>query len=127
VAISHDTAFLSQQFYHLVSIASARQLALSLPEVEEASHFDLPDFRVNKKIFSSIHEDKNFMMVKLSPLDQAAFCSFNKEIIFPVPGGWGQHGSTFINLKKVRRDLLKKALVAAWKNVAPAKLVLQYF
>jgi hypothetical protein len=126
--MSHDTAFyLSHQFFQLVSIASARQLALSLPQVEERSHFNLPDFRINKKIFASIHGNKNLMMVKLSPLDQAAFCSFNKEIIFPVPGGWGKHGSTFVDLKKVKEDLLEQALTAAWKNAAPPKLVSQYF
>jgi len=66
-------------------------------------------------------------MVKLSPLDQAAFCSFNKEIIFPVPGGWGKHGSTFIDLKKVKQDLLQHALTAAWKNVAAPKLASKFF
>ena len=40
-------------------------------------------FRVNKKIFATIHEDKSFMMVKLSLPDQSVFCAFNKEIIFP--------------------------------------------
>ena len=42
----------------MVSIATARQSALSLPEVEEKSHFDTPDFRINKKIFASLHEGK---------------------------------------------------------------------
>ncbi len=71
----------------MISIATARQLALSLPETEEYLHFHLPPFRVGKKIFATIHEDKHFMMVKLFLIDQSVFCSFNKEIIFPIPGG----------------------------------------
>jgi hypothetical protein len=67
------------------------------------------------------------MMVKLSLIDQSVFCSFNKEIIFPVPGGWGRHGSTFINLKKVKKAVFIDALTTAWKNVAPPKLVTKYF
>jgi hypothetical protein len=111
----------------VISVKMARQAALTLPEVEEYRHFHLPAFRVNKKIFATIHEDKNFMMVKLSPIDQSVFCSFNKEIIFPVPGGWGRHGSTFIDLKKVKKNLFKDALTTAWKNVAGSRLVKKYF
>src|SRR6266480_4204684 len=111
----------------MISIEQARQAALLLPETEEYRHFHLPAFRVGKKIFATIHEDKHFMMVKLSLIDQSVFCSFNKEIIFPVPGGWGRHGATFINLKKVKKVVFMDALTTAWKNIAPPKLVAKYF
>jgi hypothetical protein len=67
------------------------------------------------------------MMVKLSLSDQYAFCSFNRGVIFPVPGGWGRHGSTFIDLKKVKKSVFKDALTAAWKTMASPKLKLKYF
>ena len=66
-------------------------------------------------------------MVKLSPVDQSVFCSYNKEVIFPVPGGWGKRGATFINLKKVRKSMFQDALTTAWKTTAPAKVVEKYF
>ena len=78
----------------MVSIAAARKAALSFPETEEKKHFDTPDFRVKNKIFATIHEDKNYMMVKLSLVDQSVFCSYDSTIIFPVPGGWGRGGAT---------------------------------
>lgn len=102
-------------------------MALSLPEAEEKSHFHIPDFRIKNKIFATLHADKNYMMVKLSVIDQSFFCSYNKEIIFPVPGGWGRQGATFINLKKIRKTMLKDALTTAWKTVAPPKLTEKYF
>ena len=74
----------------MVNIATARELALSLPEVEEKSHFDTPDFRVKGKIFASLHNDKHYMMVKLNAVDQSVFCTFDKDVIFPVPGGGGK-------------------------------------
>jgi hypothetical protein len=111
----------------MISITAARQAALSLPESEEYRHFHLPAFRVSKKIFATIHEDKHFMMVRLSLIDQSVFCSFNKDVIFPVPGGWGRQGSTFINLKKIKKAMLIDALTTAWKNVATPKLVAKYF
>ena len=111
----------------MVSIATARQSALSLPEVEEKSHFDTPDFRINKKIFASLHEGKNLMMVKLSLVDQSVFCAYDADIIFPVPGGWGKKGATFINLKKVRKAMLLDALSTAWKTAAPRRIVQKYY
>ena len=111
----------------MVSISTAKQLALSLPEVEEKSHFDKPDFRVKNKIFASLHEDKICMMVKLSIFDQSVFCVFDETIIYPVPGGWGRKGATMINLKKVKKSMLLDALTTAWKTVAPPKLVKEYF
>lgn len=111
----------------MVTIEQARQLALSLPEVEEKSHFHIPDFRVKNKIFATIHADKDYMMVSLSIIDQSVFCSFDKEIIFPVPGGWGLKGATFFHLKKVKKSMLKDALTTAWKRVAPQKMVEKYF
>jgi hypothetical protein len=111
----------------MVTIEQARTLALSLPEAEEKSHFHIPDFRVKNKIFATIHIDKNYMMVSLSVIDQSVFCAFDKDVIFPVPGGWGLKGATFVNLKKVKKSMLKDALTTAWKKTAPPKMVEKYF
>jgi len=111
----------------MISIEDARKSALSLPEAEEKPHFHLTSFRVKNKIFATIHADKNFMMVKLSVIDQSVFCSYHKDVIFPVPGAWGKQGATFINLKKVKKAMFLDALTTAWKTTAPAKLIEKYF
>ena len=111
----------------MITIEQARKAALSLPEAEEKPHFHLTSFRIKNKIFATIHADKNYMMVKLSAVDQSVFCSYNKEVIFPVPGSWGKHGATFINLKKVKKAMFLDALKTAWKTTAPPKLTEKYF
>jgi len=111
----------------MITIEQARKSALSLPETEEKPHFDLTSFRVKNKIFATIQADKNYVMAKLSKIDQSVFCAYNKEVIFPVPGGWGKRGATFINLKKVKKSMLLDALTTAWKTTAPSKLVEKYF
>jgi len=111
----------------MITIEQAKKAALSLPETEEKPHFDLKSFRVKNKIFATIHADKNYVMVKLSAIDQSVFCAYNKEVIFPVPGGWGKQGATFLNLKKVKKSMLLDALSTAWKTTAPPKLVEKYF
>ena len=111
----------------MISIEQTRKAALSLPETEEKPHFDLTSFRVKNKIFATIHADKNYVMVKLSAIDQSVFCAYNKEVIFPVPGGWGKQGATFIDLKKVKKSMLIDAMTTAWKTTAPPKLLEKYF
>jgi hypothetical protein len=111
----------------MISIEHVRKMALSLPETEEKPHFHLTSFRVKNKIFATIHADKNYVMVKLSAIDQSVFCAYNNEVIFPVPGGWGKQGATFINLKKVKKSMLLDALTTAWKTTAPPKLLERYF
>jgi hypothetical protein len=105
----------------MISIETARSMALSLPQVAEKAHFQLPDFRVGGKIFASLHTDKQLMMVKLPVREQSVFCAFDETVIFPVPGGWGRKGATFINLKKVKKAMLMDALQVAWKHTASKK------
>jgi hypothetical protein len=103
----------------MVSTGTVRQLALSFPETDEYPHFHLTAFRVKKKIFCTIHAKDNKVMVKLSPLDQSVFCAFDKNIIYPVPGGWGKKGATFIDLSKIKKTMFKDALTTAYCTVAP--------
>jgi len=111
----------------VITLSEARKLALTLPEVEEKSHFNQPDFRVKGKIFAVLHAESNEIMVKLSIVDQSVFCAIDKRVIYPVPGGWGRKGATLINLKKVRRGIFMDALITAWKTTAPVKLVAKYY
>ena len=73
-------------------------------------------------IFATLDEKAKRMMVKLSPTDQSVFCSFNNEIIYPVPGGWGRQGATYVELRKVRKEMFKDAVTTAYCTVAPPKL-----
>ena len=113
-------------FVFMVSNETVRKLALSFPETDEHPHFHLKAFRVKKKIFATLDEEKNRLMVKLNLTDQSVFCDYDPVIIYPVPGGWGRQGSTFIELSKIKRALLKDALTTAFCNNAPPKLSKAY-
>ena len=65
-------------------------------------------------------------MVKLSLDDQSVFCAFDKRVIYPVPGGWGRQGATYIELKKVKKTMLFDAMTVAYCTVAPKKLAEKY-
>lgn len=105
----------------MVAINTFRKLALSFPESIELPHFEKTSFRVKKKIFATLSENERACL-KFSEIDQSAFCSFDKTIIYPVPNKWGKQGWTFIELRKVKRDMLIDALTTAYCEVAPKAL-----
>lgn len=100
-----------------------RKLAVSFPETEERSHMNHPDFRVAGKIFATLgYPDKSRAMVKLSPEDQHYFSKDHPDTFIPVKGAWGRRGATSVLLKAARKDILAKAIEAAWRNTAPKRL-----
>lgn len=106
----------------MVRIETVRKLALSFPETDEHPHFERMAFRVKKKIFATLSEKDRTVSLKLTLHDQSVFCAFDSSIIYPVPGGWGRMGFTFVNLKKVKMAMFKDALTVAYCTVSPAKL-----
>lgn len=100
-----------------------RQIALSLPETEARSHMDHPDFRVAGKIFATLgYPDKTRGMVKLSPEDQHYFSKDHPDVFTPVKGTWGRRGATSVLLKPATKEILRKAIEAAWRYNAPKRL-----
>ena len=104
----------------MISIATARKIALSMPQSEEREHHKHPDFRVCGKIFATLAPGRPISVVKLTLADQGALLQSFPEA-FSL-NGWSQHGWTNVHLKQVStaqfRDLVRKA----WRLVAPAKL-----
>ena len=106
----------------MVNIKTFSAFALSFPETTEQPHFEKTSFRVNKKIFATLDIKKNIACLMLSEIDQSVFSAYDKTVIYSVPNKWGKKGATYFELKKVRKTMLKDALVKAYRRVAPAKL-----
>jgi hypothetical protein len=101
-----------------------RQIALSLPESIESSHMDHPDFRVGGKIFATLDAPtKGWGMVKLWPDQQAEFMKEDPKAFKPAQGAWGLRGATYVHLSVAKKPAARRALIAAWRNTAPNKLV----
>jgi hypothetical protein len=106
-----------------MTAADFKKMALSLPEAIESEHMDHPDFRVGGKIFATLgYPEKGWGMVKLTPELQHEFNLAEPEVFVPVKGGWGRKGATSVGLKAAKKETVRKALEAAWKNTAPKKL-----
>jgi len=100
-----------------------RALALELPEAVESEHMGHPDFRVRKKIFATLGPDETWGMVKLTPEQQAMFVRTEPKAFQPIKGGWGLRGATQVILKSAREPGVRQALLTAWRNVAPKKMI----
>ncbi len=105
----------------MFSLTRFTRMALSLPDAIDLLHFHLQSFRVTKKIFATLHEKDNRAMLKLPLADQSVFCSYDENVFFLVPGAWGQGGATFVDLKKIKKAILKEALEIAYNNAAKKK------
>lgn len=100
-----------------------REIALSLPESEERSHMNHPDFRVGGKIFATLSEDLSRGMAKLTPEQQQNFLRTEPQSFHPASGAWGDRGATMITLDDANEDAVREALSLAWRNTAPKKLL----
>ena len=88
---------------------------------------DHPDFRVAGKIFATLgYPDKGWGMVKLSRNDQAKLHEALPETFIPAKGAWGRQGSTTVRLKLAKAGVVRRALLAAWRNVAPQGVADQF-
>jgi hypothetical protein len=103
-----------------------RNLALSLPEAVEAAHMGHPDFRLRGKIFATLWPDDEWGMVKLTPEQQGMFIRSDPDVFQPVKGGWGRRGATRVCLPAATAATVRRALVEAWRNIAPARLSEQF-
>lgn len=110
----------------MVSINAFRQLALSFEEVVELPHFGLTSFRVNKKVFATLDNLNKRACLMLSEVDQSAFSAYDPSVIYPVPNKWGLKGATYVELSKVRKEVLTDALTVSYCSRAPKKLAVKY-
>ena len=75
-----------------------------------------PDFRVDKRIFASLHTNDQLGMVKLTPEQQAAFIKDHPKAFTPEAGAWGRSGCTRVILSAVDEHALGEAVTLAWRN-----------
>lgn len=98
-----------------------RRIALALPEAYEEAHFDIPSFRVAKKIFCTVHLDAPRIVLKLDPEDQRNL--LDGDTVTPADGSYGRKGWTFVWFEKIDAGRLAELLRLAWATVAPKRLL----
>ena len=95
-----------------------RRIALGMKDTVEGAHMGHPDFRVDGRIFATLHPDHQSGMVKLTPDQQQRFVQENPDSFAPENGVWGRQGCTNVRLDSVDEDELGEAMTLAWQNIA---------
>ena len=93
-----------------------RRIALGMKGTIESTHMGHPDFRVNGRIFATLHADMKWGMVKLTPEQQARFVRDAPDAFKPENGAWGLQGCTAVRLDTVDEETLGEAMTLAWQN-----------
>jgi YjbR protein len=85
-----------------------RRIALGFTDAIEGAHMGHPDFRVNGRIFATLHPDSKQGMVKLPPDTQEKFVRERPNVFSPENGAWGRQGCTRVQLVAADEDTLAK-------------------
>src|SRR3954468_13727894 len=93
-----------------------RRIALGMKDAMESAHMGHPDFRVNARIFATLHGDHLFGMVKLTPDQQQQFMHDYPQVFAPDPRAWGRAGCTRMRLEAIDEDTLGEVVPLAWRN-----------
>jgi hypothetical protein len=87
-----------------------------------------PDFRVRGKIFATLgYPSAAWGVVGLTPKQQQAVVRRDPDAFVPVEGAWGRRGATSVRLRVAPAASVRQALVDAWCNKAPKRLVRSEF
>lgn len=95
-----------------------RRIVLGLEDAVEGAHMGHPDFRLNGRIFASLHHDNEQGMVVLTPDQQRRFIQEHPRVFVPESGAWGRSGCTAVRLESVDEDALGEAITLAWQLAA---------
>ena len=87
-------------------------------DAAEREHMGHPDFRVNGRIFATIHPDHLHGMVKLTPAQQERFVGESPAAFAPESGAWGRQGCTRVRFDAADEEIVGDAMTLAWQNTA---------
>jgi hypothetical protein len=100
----------------VVTTGQFRRIALGMRDAIEGAHMGHPDFRVNGRIFATLHPGHGSGMVKLTPDQQRRFVRASPAVFAPENGAWGRQGCTRVHLAGVDEETLGEAMTLAWQN-----------
>jgi hypothetical protein len=106
----------------LASGSALRAFALRLPEVEEVETWDIPTFRVHRKMIAIMADDEATASIKASVDEQHALVKADPQTYSFAPYV-GRHGWVLCQLSTTPLDVLEELLIEAWRATAPKRLV----
>ncbi len=99
---------------------SFTSMAMALPGVVSAPHFDRTAFKV-KRTFATLAADGQSANLKFSPEEQEFKCMLGPDVFQAIDNGWGRQGWTTLLIGAASRDEVAAALAMAHAHAGDVK------
>jgi len=106
----------------VVTFETVREIALALPEVEESTSWGTPAFKVRRRMICRLREEGDVLVVRIDIADKEYLIRSQPDLFFTLPHYDG-YPAVLVRLPAIERNELRRLLIAAWRYVAPRKLV----
>jgi hypothetical protein len=108
-----------------VKLEQARRLAMALPSVSEAPHFNYSSFRVGGKIFATVPPEGEHLHVFVEEEQRQLAIALEPESMEKLL--WGKRVVGLrVSLAKAKAPMVKRLLEQAWSRKAPKRLLAAY-
>ncbi len=105
-----------------VTFETVRELALTLPGVEEGLSYGTPAFKVGKKLMARLHQDGEALVLKMDFFARDTLMQAEPDTFF-ITDHYQGYPWVLVRLSTVRREQLRDLLDDAWRSLAPKRLL----
>jgi len=105
----------------MATFDTVREIALSLPGVEEGTSYGTAAFRVRGKFLARLREDGETLALHIGMDEREVLMRADPEVFF-ITDHYAGYPAVLIRLSAISRGALEDVLEQAWTSVAPAKL-----
>jgi hypothetical protein len=107
----------------LVTQQQIRELALELPEVEEATSWGQPCFKVRGKTFAGLtSREQGAFWVKCDPDERPLLVASRPEVYYLTPHFEASPGYLLVRYRTAEVEDVRERLIDAWLLAAPKRL-----
>ena len=104
---------------------SVRRMARALPGVEDVPSYGTPGLKVKGKLVSRLKEDGVIVMGVGTLLERDWLLEHDPRVFY-ITDHYRDYPAVLVRLDAVSEETLRDLLVAAWRRVAPKKLLAEF-
>ena len=105
-----------------VTYDTVRACALALPGVEEGLAYGTPSLHVGRKLLGRLREDGETLVLKVDPVDRTRLFEGLPDTFYTTDH-YRDHPVMLVNLPGLDAQTLPGLIAAAWRCVAPKRLL----
>ena len=103
-----------------MTFEAARQMALSLDNVEEAPSYGTPGFKVGGALFARLHQDGDALVVRMDFEQRADLMAADPETYY-ITDHYLNYEWILVRLSRIHPDAMRDLLRGAWRSAAAEK------